>query len=201
MDYVVHGILQARILEWVAVLLSRGSSQPRERTQVSHVAGGFFYQLSHQGSPRILEWVKVKVKSLSRAWLFETPWTVACTKLLHPWGFPSKSTEVGCHFLLQAISPTQGSNPGLPHCTQMLYPLSHQWVAYPFSKGLSLPGNRTRVSCIVGRFTLGRHSINRCWMECRIIVPTIFHAFSSCFLGLSFFLKLLYISQINTEMK
>ena len=36
----VHGILQARILEWVAMLSSRGSSQPRNRTQVSHIAGG-----------------------------------------------------------------------------------------------------------------------------------------------------------------
>jgi len=35
------GILQARILEWVAVLFSRGSSQPRDRTQDSHIAGGF----------------------------------------------------------------------------------------------------------------------------------------------------------------
>ena len=49
-DYTVLGILQARILEWVAVPFSRGSSQPRDRTQVSHIAGGFFTQLNHQGS-------------------------------------------------------------------------------------------------------------------------------------------------------
>ena len=42
MDYEVHGILHARILEWVAVPFSRGSSQPRDQTQVSHIAGGFF---------------------------------------------------------------------------------------------------------------------------------------------------------------
>ena len=42
MDYTVHGILQARILEWVAIPLSRGSSQPRDRTQVPHIAGRFF---------------------------------------------------------------------------------------------------------------------------------------------------------------
>ena len=42
MDYTDHGILQARILEWVAFPFSRGSSQPREQTQVSHIAGGFF---------------------------------------------------------------------------------------------------------------------------------------------------------------
>ena len=37
----VHGILQARILEWVAMPSSRGSSQPRDRTQVSYIAGRF----------------------------------------------------------------------------------------------------------------------------------------------------------------
>ena len=40
MDYTVHGILQARILEWVVIPFSRGSSQPRDQTQVSHIAGG-----------------------------------------------------------------------------------------------------------------------------------------------------------------
>ena len=45
MNYAVHGILQARILEWVAVPFTRESSQPRDRTQVSHIAGGL-YQLS-----------------------------------------------------------------------------------------------------------------------------------------------------------
>ena len=42
MDYTVHGILQARILEWVAFRFSRGFLQPRDQTQVSHAAGGFF---------------------------------------------------------------------------------------------------------------------------------------------------------------
>ena len=38
----VHGIFQARILEWVAIPFSRGSSRPRDQTQVSHIAGRFF---------------------------------------------------------------------------------------------------------------------------------------------------------------
>ena len=42
MDYRAHGILQARILEWVAFPFSKGSSQPRDQTQVSLIAGGFF---------------------------------------------------------------------------------------------------------------------------------------------------------------
>ena len=42
MDYRIHEILQARILEWIAFAFSRGSSQPRDRTQVSFIAGRFF---------------------------------------------------------------------------------------------------------------------------------------------------------------
>ena len=42
MDYTVHGILQARILDWVAVPFSRGSCWPMDRTQVSHIAGELF---------------------------------------------------------------------------------------------------------------------------------------------------------------
>ena len=47
----VHGILQARMLEWVAISSSRGSSQPRDQTHVSCLAGGFFLPLSHLGKP------------------------------------------------------------------------------------------------------------------------------------------------------
>ena len=57
-----------------------------------------------------------------------------------------KNIEVGCHALLQGIFPTQGSNPGLPCCRQILYHLSHQgsprileWVAYLFSRGSLRP--------------------------------------------------------------
>ena len=48
-DSSVHGILQARILEGVAIPSFSGSSQPRDQTQVSHIVSGFC--LSHQGSP------------------------------------------------------------------------------------------------------------------------------------------------------
>ena len=57
-----------------------------------------------------------------------------------PWNSLGQNTGVGSLFLLQGIFPTQRSNPGLPHCRQILYQLSHQgsprileWVAYPFS--------------------------------------------------------------------
>ena len=58
LNYTVHGILQARIRQWVAFSFSRGSAQPRDQTQVSDVGvRQILYQLSHKGSPRILEWV------------------------------------------------------------------------------------------------------------------------------------------------
>ena len=87
MDYTVHGMLQARILECVAFCFSRGPSQPRDPTQVSHIAGGFF-----------------------NSWATGKP----------------KNTGVGSLSLLQQIFKTQGSNPGLLHCRQFLYQLSHQ---------------------------------------------------------------------------
>ena len=55
----------------------------------------------------------------SRVRLFATLCTVA-HQVLRPWDSPGKSTGVGCHFLLQGIFPTQGSNPGLLHCRQTL---------------------------------------------------------------------------------
>ena len=72
MDYTVHGILQARILEWVAFPFSRGSSQHRDlpNTGLSH-CGQILYQLSHNRSPRILEWVAYPFSrgpSRSRNW-------------------------------------------------------------------------------------------------------------------------------------
>ena len=51
MAYTGHGILQVKILKWVAFPFSRGSSQPRDRIQVFRIAGRFFNQLNHKGSP------------------------------------------------------------------------------------------------------------------------------------------------------
>ena len=72
---------------------------------------------------------------------------------------PGKNIAGGCHALLQGIFPTQGSNPGLPHCRWILYHLSHQgspgileWAAYPFSKWMSWPRNWTSISSSTGRF-------------------------------------------------
>ena len=45
--------------------------------------------------------------------------------LYSSWNPPGQNTGVGSHFLLQVTFPTQGSNPGLPHCRRILYQLSH----------------------------------------------------------------------------
>ena len=98
--------------------------------------------------PTLSKW---KWKSLSHVWLFQPH------GLYSPWDSPGQNTRVGSLSLLQGIFPTQGLNPGLLHCRQILSQLSHkgsprilEWVAYPFSSGLSWPRNRTVVSCIAG---------------------------------------------------
>ena len=92
-DSSVHGILQAKIMEWVAILFSRGSSRPRDQTQVSCISGRFFsiwvirenyLGISNLGIlryclwDRIAELDRVVVQSLSGVWFFVTPWTAAC---------------------------------------------------------------------------------------------------------------------------
>ena len=62
---------------------------------------------------------------LSRVQLFVTPWTVAHQAPLSMGIFQTRILE-GCHALLQGLFPTQGSNPGLLYCRQILYYLSHQ---------------------------------------------------------------------------
>ena len=54
MDFTVHGILQARILEWVAFPFSSGSSQPWDQTQVSHITGRFFTSWATKESGKII---------------------------------------------------------------------------------------------------------------------------------------------------
>ena len=116
----VQGILQTRILEWVAMPFSRGSSWPRDWTQVSCIAGrfftiwatreaqdrtekGIFRSLSRQVFVCLFSTCARRVLSyFNRVQLFATPRTVAaqapCTR-----GFPGKNTGVGCHFLLHVF--------------------------------------------------------------------------------------------------
>ena len=72
-------------------------------------------------------------------------------ELYSPWNSPGQDTGMGSLSLLQGIFPTQGLNPGLPLCRQILYQLSHkgsprilEWVACPFSRESSRPRHPTR---------------------------------------------------------
>ena len=93
------------------------------------------------------------LKSLSCVQLFATH------RLYSSWNSPGQNTGMGNCFLLWGIFPTQRLNPGLPHCRQIPYQLSHQGspgilerVVYPFSSGSSQPSNQTGVACIAGWF-------------------------------------------------
>ena len=83
------------------------------------------------------------------------------SRLLCPWDFPGKNTEVGCHFLLQRIFLTQGSNSDLLHCRQILYHLSHQ------ESGLTVVHNTTTMCycyCMESSMDKGTwHGYSRCW--------------------------------------
>ena len=84
----VHGILQARILEWVAIPSCRGSSWPRHQTRVSRIA-----------SRLLTDWAS-REAMLSPVQPFATH-GLQVARLLCPWNFPGKNTGVCCHFLLQ----------------------------------------------------------------------------------------------------
>ena len=73
-----------------------------------------------------IEWVLqgCEMNWLSCVWLFATPWTVAY-QAPPSMEFSRQEYWSGLHFLLQGIVPTQGLNPGLWHCRQTLYRLSH----------------------------------------------------------------------------
>ena len=107
----VHGILQARILEWVAVPFSRGSSQPRDQTQVSHITGRFPFS---RGSSQPRDWTQVS--GIAGGFLLsESP------------GKPM-NTGVGSLFLLQGIFLTQGLNQGLLNCRRTLYQMGYEGI-------------------------------------------------------------------------
>ena len=112
----IHRIFQARVLEYVAISFCRGSSLPRDRTWVSHIVGRQF-----------TDWATREVPCLA---------IKSCQTLCYPMDcslpgfsvhgiFPGKNTAVGCHFLLQGIFLTQGSNPCLLHWQVDSLPLTH----------------------------------------------------------------------------
>ena len=99
------GILQARILEWVALSCSRESSQPRDWTQISYIAGRLLYQ----GSLIIRLLLLLLLSHYSCVQLCARPHRQHPTRFLHLWDFPVKNTGVGCHFLPQCMHESEKS--------------------------------------------------------------------------------------------
>ena len=92
----VLGLLQARVLEWLAMPSSRGPSQPRDWSQVSRTGRWVLYQRNYQGSPSVPIFSS---ESDSHSVVSDSLW---------PHGLYSQSTEVSSLFLPQGIFPTKG---------------------------------------------------------------------------------------------
>ena len=89
--------------------------------------------ISHGGAHQIERiWLWVDMCTLECFVVSNSLWPfgLQAIRLLCPWDFLGKNTEVGCHFILQGIFPTQGSNVGPLHCKQILYHLSHQGISF-----------------------------------------------------------------------
>ena len=116
-------------------------------------------------SDSVIPWIAARQASLSLcihihyAYIFREYDIFYKHRILYFYTIVSLHNKVSDFIIFQGIFPTQGSNPGLPHCRPILYQLSHkgsprilEWVAYPFSRGSSQPRNQNRVSCIAGGF-------------------------------------------------
>ena len=123
--------------EWAAIPFSRGSSQPRDWTQVSRIAGELFTSWATREAPSDMRWASNSALffSLVRAGFFVVTWksesevTQSCWTLCDPVDRSPPGSSV--HGILQA---------------RIL-----EWVAISFSRGSSRPRDQTQVSCIAGR--------------------------------------------------
>ena len=140
----VPGILQARTLEWVAISFSNAWKWKVKVKSLSRVwLLATPWTAAHQAPPsmgfsRLEYWSGVPLPSPSGVChkfhmaALKGKVTVAqsCLTLSDPmdspWNSPGQNTGEGDLTLLQGILPTQGLNPGLPHCRWILYQLSHQ---------------------------------------------------------------------------
>ena len=149
----IHGLLQARILEWVAVPFSKGSSQPRDWTQVSYIAGGFFTIWATREALMVCE-VKVTQSCPTLCHLM-TSWTIQSMEFSRPeywseWPFfspgdlPNAGIEPRSPTLqvesLPAEPPEKPKNPGVGSLSLLQWifrthelnqgPLHCRWILY-----------------------------------------------------------------------
>ena len=129
----VHGILQARILEWVAMPFSRGSSWSRDPNYISYVCLVHWHAVSLLLTPSLGSLYVCRHVYIQYIYVF--------------------------YAVLSHSDSNQGLNSVLPHCRQIFLPSEHQgsprileWAVYIFSRGSSQLRNQTGISCIAGRF-------------------------------------------------
>ena len=126
----IHGIFQARVLEWVATSFSRGSSRSRDQTQVSCIVGRCFTIWASREVPLIVvhpSYCCCYVASVMSDSV--QPHRRQPTRLPRTWDSPGKNTGVGCHFLLLCIKVKSESE-----VAQSFHTLSNPMVS-------SLPGS------------------------------------------------------------
>ena len=116
----IHGIFQARVLEWGAIAFSRISIQLFKEIQCMILLTNILYQ---RVSNFFLNQIIVLVAQMSDSL---RPHELQPTRLLCPWDSSGKNIGVSSHSILRGIFPTQRSNPGLPHGRRILYHLNHQ---------------------------------------------------------------------------
>ena len=167
----VHRILQARILDWVAVPFSRGSFQPRDQPQVSRIAGGFF-----------ISWATSSVQLLSSVhdslWPHEPQYTrppcPSSTPRVHPnpcpsskWGYLTISSSVipfsSCpqsfpesgSFPVSQIFTSGGQNTGVSASTSVLPMNTQDWFPLGWTCWISLQSKR--LSRVFSNTTVQKH--------------------------------------------
>ena len=139
---------------WLPILNIAVCTWPSQSPSLSLPPGNHVSFLSLWVREQVLKefWTLGKSESESLSVVSDSLWPHG---LYSPWNSPGQNIGVGSLSLLQGIFPTQGSNPGLPHCRQILFfflqadslpaepqgsPRILEWVAYPFSSRFPEPG-------------------------------------------------------------
>ena len=140
----VHGILQARTLEWFTIPFSRGSSWLREWTQVSSIADRIFTicATTEDFGP----WAAAAAAKSLQSCPTLRPHRWQRTRCPHPWDSLGKNTGVGCHFLLQCMKVKSESEVD-QSCPTLLDPMTAAYQApppmgfsrYEYWSGVQLP--------------------------------------------------------------
>ena len=124
----IQGWLPLGLTGWIS-LLSKGLSRVFSAPQFESISSSV---LSFLYGPTLTSihdyWKSHESKSDSCSVVSDSFWPheLKPARFLCPWNSPGQNTGVGCHSLLQGIFLIKGSNPGLQHCKQILYHLSHQ---------------------------------------------------------------------------